>query len=285
MISYPIKAGSAMTRVIQGGLEGPVVVLLHGLSARADRWRHNLDALGAAGLRALAIDMPGHGFATKGADFDFSARGYSLWLEDFVRTLDVDKIVLVGTSFGGLIAAHYAADFPHRVHGLMTVGAIGLVPVGEARRQRTIQWLGEMEKEEIRARLYRGVLDPSLIDEALVEEDFRINNSAGAAESFRALADYYRDRLDDDAAAPRLSDAVTRFPVEIVWGRDDPSVSPQYGEEAHRIIEGSRLTLIDGCGHFPYWERPEVFNPGLIDFVNSCTSAPANRESGEEPTQ
>lgn len=271
MITYPLKAGPVMTRVIQGGLDGPVVVLLHGLSARADRWKYNLDALGQAGMRAMAIDLPGHGLASKGPDFDYSARGYSQWLDLFIRELDVDRVVLVGTSFGGFVAAHYAADYPERIAGLMTVGAIGLVPAGEARRMKTLQWLGEMQKEQIRARLYRGVLDPQLISEELVEEDYRINNSAGAAEAFAALARYYRERLDDDAAAPRLTDAARQFPVSIVWGRDDPSVSPDYGTRAHQIMVGSTLSLVDHCGHFPYWERPAEFNALLTDFVKRCT--------------
>lgn len=271
MISYPLKVGSAVTRVIQGGLEGPVVLLLHGLSARADRWKHNLDALGQAGMRAMAIDLPGHGFASKGADFDYSARGYSQWIDQLVQTLGVERIMLVGTSFGGFVAAHYAADHPERVAGLMAVGAIGLVPAGEARRMKTVQWLAEMQREQIRTRLYRGVLNPQLVSDELVEEDYWINNSAGAAQAFAALARYYRQHLDEDAAAPRLADTASRLPVSIVWGSDDSSVSPEYGTHAHQIIAGSTLTFVNGCGHFPYWERPAEFNALLIDFVKRCT--------------
>jgi pimeloyl-ACP methyl ester carboxylesterase len=272
MYAYPTEAGGVRTRVLQAGRQGPVVLLLHGLSARADRWRSNLDALGAAGMQVMAIDLPGHGFADKGARFDYSAAGYSAWLEQFVGGLGVEQVILVGTSFGGLVAASYAADHPERVRGLMAVGAIGLVPAGLERRQRTIQWLAEMRREQIRARLYRGVLDSSLITEDLIDEDFRINNSPGAAEAFAGLARYYRDGLDDDAAAPRLVDAVARHPVALVWGRDDPSVSPAYGEQAHAIIPGSSLTLVDGCGHFPYWVKPGAFNALAIDFVRGCGS-------------
>jgi 2-hydroxy-6-oxonona-2,4-dienedioate hydrolase len=270
MIQYPTAAAGVATRVIQGGLEGPVVVLLHGLGARADRWKFNVDALGAAGARALAVDLPGHGFAGKGRGFNYSASGYSAWLEAFIATLNVRRVVLIGTSFGGLVAASYAADFPDRVRGLITVGAIGLVPSGIERRQRTIEWLAQMGRDQIRERLRRGVQDSSLITEELVEEDWRINNSPGAAEAFAGLADYYRHQIDDDAAAVRVGAVGPRFPTRLLWGELDGSVSPEYGAAAQKLIPGSQLEFVPGCGHFPYWERPQVFNNIAIDFTRGC---------------
>ena len=254
-------------------MEGPPVILLHGLSARADRWSHNLDALGAAGLRAMAVDLPGHGLATKGEGFDYSAGGYSQWLEQLLQALGIARAVIVGTSFGGLVAMRYAADFPHRVAGLMAVGAIGLVPSGLERRMRTVQWLQEMGRDQIRQRALRGLLDPQHVTDELVEEDWQINNSPGAAQSFAQLGRYYQERIDDDAAAPRLAATpAATFPVHLVWGAKDPSVSVDYGVAAQKILPGTPLDLIEDCGHFPYWERPDAFNALLIRFVRKCLS-------------
>lgn len=272
MITYPVTAGGVTTRVLQGGLTGSVVLLLHGLGARADRWTHNLDILGAAGVRALAVDLPGHGFAQKGEAFDYSAAGYSDWLEQFIQKLGARQVVLIGTSFGGLVAARYAADHPHRVTGLMLVGAIGLVPIGTERREVTVQWLSQMGREQIRARMQRGVLNTSLITEELVEEDWRINNSDGAAKAFDRLAAYYRDQIDNDVVAWRLSALGARFPIKIAWGESDLSVSPKYGEEAHQIISGSQFEFLSGCRHFPYWERAATFNESALRFLTECNA-------------
>ncbi|MDX3906757.1 MAG: alpha/beta fold hydrolase [Pigmentiphaga sp.] len=273
MLVYPAQAADTSTRILQGGLKGPAIVLIHGLSSRADRWVRNLDVLGAAGFRAYAMDLPGHGLAAKGGNFDYSAAGYSRWLEALLESENIDRAVVVGTSFGGLIAAHYACDFPARVAGLMAVGAIGLVPAGLERRQFTMQWLGEMSRDAVAARMRRGVADPALITEELIEEDWRINNSAGAAEAFARLADYYRDQIDDDAAAPRLAARSPRFPVKLVWGALDKSVSTDYAKAARDQIPGATLDFLDGCGHLPYWEDPETFNPLLIDFARHCLAA------------
>jgi len=270
MFTYPALAAGTPTRILQGGLDGPPVILLHGLSARADRWKLNLDVLGAAGLRALAVDLPGHGLAGKGGDFDYSAGGYSRWLEALLESLQIPRAVVVGTSFGGLVAMRYAADYPQRVAGLMAVGAIGLVPAGLERRMRTVQWLQEMGRDQIRDRAKRGLLQPELVTEELVEEDWRINNSPGAAEAFAQLGRYYQDHIDEDAAAPRLAATHPTFPIQLVWGAKDASVSVEYGQAAQRLLPGTPLELIEDCGHFPYWERPGVFNPLLVRFVQRC---------------
>ena len=277
MFTYPALAAGTPTRILQGGLEGPPVILLHGLSARADRWKLNLDVLGAAGLRAIAVDLPGHGLAAKGGAFDYSAGGYSRWLEALLESLQIPRAVIVGTSFGGLVAMRYAADFPQRVAGLMAVGAIGLVPAGLERRMRTVQWLQEMGRDQIRDRARRGLLRPELVTEELVEEDWRINNSPGAAEAFAQLGRYYQERIDEDAAAPRLAATQPSFPIHLVWGAKDASVSVEYGQAAQRLLPGTPLDLIEDCGHFPYWEQPEVFNPLLVRFVQRCMGDAAHR--------
>jgi len=270
MFTYPAQAAGRFTRILQGGLEGPPVILLHGLSARADRWKLNVDVLGTAGLRAIAVDLPGHGLAAKGRGFDYSAAGYSRWLDALLQSLQIPRSVIVGTSFGGLVAMRYAADFPERVAGLMAVGAIGLVPAGLERRMRTVQWLKEMGREQIRDRLRRGLLRPELVTDELVEEDWRVNNSPGADEAFEELGRYYEESIDDDAAAPRLAAAGTSFPVHLVWGANDVSVSLEYGEAARRLLPGTPLDLLENCGHFPYWEQPQAFNALLIRFVERC---------------
>lgn len=270
MIVYPAAADGIHTRILQAGLEGPAIVLIHGLSSRADRWVRNLDVLGAAGFRAFAVDLPGHGLAGKGADFDYSAGGYSRWLEALLQNLGLERALIVGTSFGGLVAARYARDYPARVAGLMAVGAIGLVPAGIERRQRTMQWLPCMSRDEIAGRMRAGVVDPAGISDELIEEDTRINNSPGAAEAFQQLAIYYRDRIDDDAAAPMLAAARPTFPISLVWGAQDASVAPEYGMAARDLIPGATFELIEDCAHLPYWERPERFNPLLIAFARRC---------------
>jgi len=270
MFAYPISVAGIRSRALQAGTSGPLVLLIHGLSSRADRWLRNLDTLAAAGLRALAVDLPGHGFADKGAGFDYTAAGYSLWLRKLLDALGEKKVAVVGTSFGGLVAGRFALDWPERVHALTAIGAVGLVPMGEARRLRTAAWLPEMTRGAIRTRLLNSFVDKSFVTDDLIEEDFRINTSPGAAEAFACLARYYETTIDDDAVVPQLATRDNPFPVQFIWGEQDASVAPEYGVEANRLLPGSRLDMIADAAHLPYMERTEAFNQVLLRFIRDA---------------
>ncbi|HXP75722.1 MAG TPA: alpha/beta fold hydrolase [Stellaceae bacterium] len=268
MFAYPIAVDGATSRVLQSGFKGPSLILVHGLGSRADRWRRNLDPLAEAGWRVFAIDLPGHGFAVKGRSFDYSARGYARFLRGFVDQLREEKVALVGTSFGSLVVSTFAVEDPHRVRALVVAGAIGLMPMGEARRHKTIGWLSDMSRDGLRNRLRLGVVDKSLITDELVEEDFRINNSPGAAEAFTALARYYATTIDDDATCDPLSKLNAAYPTLLLWGEHDASVAPAIGAAAHSRLPGSRFVTVPGTGHLPYFEKPDLVNRMLIEFLN-----------------
>ena len=68
--------GPVTTRVLEAGQGDRVIVFVHGTGGRADRWSRNLDAFADAGFHAYAFDLPGHGFASKGADVACSVPAY-----------------------------------------------------------------------------------------------------------------------------------------------------------------------------------------------------------------
>ncbi|MYI14983.1 MAG: alpha/beta fold hydrolase [Acidimicrobiaceae bacterium] len=66
MIQYPVEAGGVLTRVLAAGDGDDHLVLVHGVGARADRWRRNVDPLAEAGWHVHALDLPGLGLSDKG---------------------------------------------------------------------------------------------------------------------------------------------------------------------------------------------------------------------------
>ena len=65
IIAYPFGVNGVTLRVLEAGAGTETVVFLHGLGARADRWRLNMPPLATAGFRAFALDFPGHGFSER----------------------------------------------------------------------------------------------------------------------------------------------------------------------------------------------------------------------------
>ncbi len=60
----------------------------------------------------------------------------------------------------------------------------------------------------------------------------------------------------------------------IVWGDHDGVIPVEHGIRAHEAIENSRLEILEGVGHFPHVEAPEVFTAALLDFMSTTTAGP-----------
>ena len=273
MISYPCLVGSTITRVIEGGGGSVPMVFVHGVSSYAHRWLHNVEAFASAGYRGYAIDLPGHGFATKDGAFDHSVPGYAAFLESFLDGIGTGPAVLVGSSLGGHIVGALACREPERVRSLVMAGSLGIVEVGADVRHMIANAILKTDADGIRQKLTRAHADPSLVTDAWVDEEVRINNSPGARETFERLAGYFSTKLDDDCVGADLASLSRRIPILLVWGERDRSVGLEVAEAAHRRLAGSRLAVIRGTGHAPYFERPDTFNGVVEDFLSGALDA------------
>lgn len=266
MISYPIQIAGIQTRVMQAGADGAPIVFVHGTGGRADRWIRNLEPMAAAGYRAYAFDLPGHGFATKGPGPDYSVPGYAKVLEGFLDAIGADSAVVVGTSLGGHVSARFATDNPNRVAGLVLSGSMGLVPIGDEARGRIQKGANNQTREGVIGKLERVIFDQKHVTAEFIDEEYMINNSPGAKESFQSLGDYIAGRLDDDVVGERLASLGGKFPTLLVWGEEDKTVPVSVGETTHAMVKAP-LVKIARAAHTPYYEEADAFNAVLLDFL------------------
>ena len=105
-----------------GPADGLPVILLHGMKFQAETWRElgTLDALAKAGLRVLAVDMPGFGKSAASEVVPGEV------LRRLYQQLGLSKAVLIGPSMGGRIALEFAIAHPEYIAGLVLVGAVGV---------------------------------------------------------------------------------------------------------------------------------------------------------------
>ncbi|WP_017523781.1 alpha/beta fold hydrolase [Pusillimonas noertemannii] len=267
MIQYPCAAYGIQTRVLEAGA-GPALVFIHGLGARADRWRHNLEPLAAAGYRCIAIDLPGHGFAGKANIAPFSVPRCADWLAAILQQIGAEHYALVGTSLGGYIAATIACRSPQQVGALVLVGTLGIVPMGEEARAAISSRFGTVSREGIERKLRTVLFDPGLVTPAWIEEEWRINNSPGAHEAFACIADYIRDGIDDDVIGGQLAAMDDRrHSTAVIWGLEDKAVPVNVGHRCREILQPALYNEIPETGHGPYLEQPQVFNELLKGFL------------------
>lgn len=257
-----------LTRVLAAGDGDDHLVLVHGVGARADRWQRNVDPLAGAGWHVHALDLPGHGLAQKGDGPDYTVPGYARFLDGFLDVIGAGSAVLVGTSLGGHAVATLACERPERVRALVLVGSIGMIPWGAERRAGTRGRLRDASREGIERKLRLLLHDEGMVTDEWLAEECLINNSPGAAESFRQISDYVADHIDDDVIGPRLAALENGPPIQLIWGRQERAVPLETGLAAHELLDGSELAVIDEASHAPYYEQPTEFNRILLDFLD-----------------
>jgi len=267
MISYPLGAGGVVTRVLESGAGPDAAVLLHGIGARADRFVRNVGALAPQLGRVLALDFPGHGFASKDDRTPATVPRLAEFVVAALDAADVPRATLIGTSLGGHVSATIACNAPQRVDKLVLVGTLGISPLAPERCERMRSNVRDTSREGIRKKLSSVLHDESLVTDEWVDEEYRANNSPGAAAALGRLADYLADDLNGDLVGEALADRDDRPETLLIWGANDRSV-PLEDAYAAQALLGAPLAIIEDAAHVPYFEHAETFNELVATFVS-----------------
>ena len=273
MMQFPLTIDSVTTRVLQAGHAGPVVLFVHGLSTRADRWKAALERLGARGCRAIAFDLPGHGLADKPADFDYSSQSLAKFALGVLDARAIEKAHFVGTSRGGHIAVLAALQAPQRCESLYLVAPLGLAPIAPEAGEAIRTSVRNVSVEGVRAKLKNVFVDPAFATEDLIHEESRINGSHGAVEALGALGDYIVTRLNEELVNEPLVELAASRRVGLLWGEHDRMVPLSVGHAAAAALEQEPLPVMAGVGHAPYVEQPDAFVAAWIAFSGAQGAA------------
>jgi pimeloyl-ACP methyl ester carboxylesterase len=241
--------------------DGPLLVMLPGMGDLRSVYRFTTPALVEAGFRVAAMDLRGHGES----DATFRAYDDEALASDalaLVEALSAGPALIVGNSMGAGAAVVAAADRPTAVAGLALLGpwvrnggANPLVPllfrVALARPWGPLVW-----------RSYYRSLYPTRPPADLADHQAR--QSQALRRHWRAFTASTRT---SHAPAERRLPAV-HAPTLVLMGtkdRDWPDSSAE-GRFVADALHGD-LLLVDGAGHYPQAEFPEVVNPALVGFA------------------
>ena len=237
---------------------GSVVVLLHGLADDVGVWESVMPAL-AAKHRVIALDQIGFGRSDKPL-LGYRAGTFVDFLDGFLNELKIDRASLVGNSLGGWIAANFALAHPERIDRLVLCDAAGYAAVPKTMDPRALNALRLASREDIR------YLGPLTFHNKRFYEDvdlaFKQRVTAGDNYTVNQLLDSMIS--GEDVLDGRLG--AIHKPTLIVWGREDKLIPLNFAERFHKEITGSRLEVIDDCGHMPHVECADKFNHALLKF-------------------
>ncbi|HEX7123483.1 MAG TPA: alpha/beta hydrolase [Gemmatimonadaceae bacterium] len=261
--------GGERLRIIEAGpTTGTPVLLVHGWGASAYAYRRVLPLLAEAGLRGLAIDLPGHGQsdALRGLD---AYRGASLVssLRSVLDALDWERGIAVGQSMGGGLVYDLVQATPQRFIGAVLLAPMGLLPlrrIGVARaigaprwaRVRVPRWAVEVQLRRVYGE--RGTWSERDVDEYWAPLRDRARVSALAA--YVAEFDWH----------PRPG--TPAVPVTIVLGERDRLIPVARAEPRARALAGARVRVIPGAGHVLAEEVPNEVAAEIVALVSGQPS-------------
>ena len=276
-----VTAGGLRFHAAQcGPADGPLVLLLHGFPEFWWAWRAQLPALGAAGLRAVAVDLRGYGASDK------PPRGYdgytlSADVAGLVRALGARDAYLVGHGWGGVLAWTTATLHPRAVRGLAVLGAAHPVrlraEVLTGPQARASAYVAGFQVPRVpERRLAEGGLVPELLARwggpgfPGGEVARRCAQAMAVPAAAHCALEYYRWQVRSLSRPSgrrwyRLLAAGVQAPVLQLHGALDSCVLPSTAAGAQPYAHGgTELRLLDGVGHFPHEEIPDVVTEAVL---------------------
>ncbi len=271
--SAPVEGGSL------GGSRsgaGPAVLVLHGGPGSSD-YTEGLEAE-IAGRCTLVR------YTQRGVEPSLERGPYTVeqHVADAIAVLDalgLERAWLLGHSWGGHLAMHVAVTHPERLHGLISVSALGAVGDGgeagfAAELMARTPPADAARAEELDQRAMRGEGTDAEAMESLRllwPAYFHTREAAPEMPESRLSVECYADTwasMHEHLAAGTLERGLPglSMPALIVHGRQDP-IPLRTAREAAELIPGARLEVIDECGHFPWLEQPGVLGDLVAGFT------------------
>ena len=252
------------------GSPGGTLTLIHGFTGSAAGWGAHLDTFAAVGLRAIALDMLGHG----ASDLPDDPARYAMGLcrDDILAALaqlgiGAGESALLGYSMGGRIAL-YTALSGYFSALILESASPGLATEAEraARRASDAALAQRIERDGVPAFVDEWERLPLFASQQLLPAERRDalraqrlhNRAAGLANSLRGIGTGAQPSLWDDL--PRLS-----IPTLLIAGALDTKYAAIARQMAERLPH-AQLTVVPNAGHAPHVEQPTMFDELVTDF-------------------
>lgn len=239
--------------------KGPPLVMIHGLMGSSRNLTYALSGQLRERFRVITLDRPGSGYSSRGAHTAADLPAQARQIAAFIKTLDLDKPLVLGHSLGGAIALALALDHPHAVSGLVLVAPLThpqrllpLVFLSLAVRPAWLRrWLSQTLTMPVglltKGSVVKGVFAP---DTAPADFATRGGGLLGMRPD-----NFYAASTEINTVNDHLPDMVKRYPqltlpIGLIYGARDKVLDFQkHGQALASKVPGLKLQVVEGRGH------------------------------------
>lgn len=249
---------------------GDAVVLVHGFSVPYFIFDPTFDFLTQSGFRTLRYDLFGRGFS----DRPRVRYNIDLFVRQLLDLLDALRftrpVSLVGLSMGGPITATFTARYPGRVKSLTLIDPAGVRPVSLTPTLKAMKLPGIAEavfglvgSESLLKSAAKDFFDPEMVGMFL--DRYKVQMQYKGFK--RAILSSIRNGMLDSFMETYRAAGKMDKPVSIFWGRNDITVPFEHSHDLRAAMPNAEFHVIEDCGHIPHYEKPDEFNPILLEFL------------------
>ena len=246
-----------------GDPNAPPLILIHGFVSSTLVWSEVFLPLAAAGFRVIAPDLLGYGYSGKPNHWDYTIEGQAQMIAGLMSRLEIDRATLVGSSYGGAVAATVALDHAERVDRLVLIGAV----TNDAPkkflllRATSSPVLGDVlgplllgSRRVLRLRMKKSYYRQgrALDEKKLASRHHGLSTVNTQRAVLRTLRRWHAEYIQREAH-------LIKQPTLLIWGENDPEIPLSDGERLRDSMPNARLIVFRDCGHLPQEEFPQQF--------------------------
>ncbi|MBQ4852401.1 alpha/beta fold hydrolase [Pseudoalteromonas sp. MMG012] len=265
-----LKSELGSTRYqIYGENNQKTIILIPASNGYVEQWDPNVAPLVNAGYKVVVYDLFGRGLSSR-PDVDLTLSVFTEQLDSVIREVEADRVFLIGSSFGGIIAAEYARNKQEKVTKLVFVGPAGWPSkVNYAQKIINIPVVGELLFK------YFGeiILKPRVEGYFYQEKEHRW--AIDMWQKFSQYPGFMRTYLSTLRHSPVLDYTEgwkalgdTTIKTLFIWGKQDISFDFGNSEKAMTLIPSTKVVAIDNAAHWLNIEQPKQVNNAMISFLN-----------------
>jgi len=279
---FPVKTAALSNNLriayVDEGKSEEAIIFVHGLGSYLPAWSMNVPVLRDR-FRCIAVDLPGYGKSSKGL-YPFTMEFYADVIAELMDTLNLDSATIAGHSMGGQIAMVMALKYPDKVKRLVLVSPAGFELFTDGEKQwfrevMTVDFVKSTPVQQIRANVVNNFYNMPEAAEFMITDRIALRK----ARDFEKYCYTVVKSVQGMLAQP-VYDELHRItqPTLIVFGEHDNLIPNPilHGGSTRAIANAgaerlpqSKLLVIPQCGHFAQFEKPDIVNQAITEFMAS----------------
>ena len=240
---------------------GKPLLLIHGFMGATYEYAKVIDELSKR-YKLIVVDLIGFGRSDKDKDLDYSRKNMGYLMNKLMNQIGIEIYSVIGHSMGGEVAANIAYYYPNIVDKMILVDSAGyngiyIPDLPEILIKNVVQsylW----QKMFYNNSLYKQ----NSYDDSIFNKLYSMN---------RKIPPGTLKKLNNTDDSGKIKDNIRKInvPTLIIWGKEDKIIDVKYAYKFNKDIKGSKLVIIDNCGHIPNIEYKEIFISEVSNFLDN----------------